>query len=598
MQNLSIRAKFLLSSIFVLIFSLGTLVTVIYTQEKNKQLSQIDEFASEIVSSRAHEVGTWLNGLVNELQAVVVMTEVKSASWDSMEFVINVVANNRKETFGFLFFIEPDGSYYKSNTGKATANLSTRDYFKDIMVDGKPYVISNPVISKSTGKKRCNIAVAVKGANDQTVGILAGSVIISKMADIVANMDIGETGYGYIIDNNGVIVAHLNEEMVMKFNLKEADQNGYKGLSAIGNDMQSNEFGIADYYDQDNTELHLIYKNIPESPNWKLGVVVPWVEIAKGINQLFRNLIIFFVLLLLFLSSVLYILANKLIVNPIDELRKYTDKLSEGHLDIEKKINTNDEIGKMAQSLDVTVKKFRDIITEIKSASGTVAHSSESIKDSADTITRGANDQASSAEEVSATMEEMAANINQSSDNAKETERIAVFASAGVEQGNKSAEVSVKSMQDIAEKIMVINEIAMQTNILALNAAVEAARAGELGKGFAVVAAEVRKLAERSKDASDEISHLTENGVKVSKEAGMQLAELVPEMKKTADLVREISASSAEQTTGAEQINQSLQQLSIITQNNSESASTLATSAHDLSQKADDLAELIAFFKV
>ncbi|MFW6248757.1 MAG: methyl-accepting chemotaxis protein, partial [Bacteroidota bacterium] len=204
----------------------------------------------------------------------------------------------------------------------------------------------------------------------------------------------------------------------------------------------------------------------------------------------------------------------------------------------------------------------------------------------------------SSAEEVSSSMEEMASNIQQNTDNSQQTEKIAIKAADSIKEGNESTEVSVKSMKDIAEKISIINDIAFQTNILALNAAVEAARAGEHGKGFAVVAAEVRKLAERSKVAADEIDDLSRNGVSISEKAGQQLADIVPEIEKTAKLVQEISAASIEQNSGAEQVNSAIQQLNQVTQQNAAAAEEMATSSEELAGQADQLKDLIGFFSI
>jgi methyl-accepting chemotaxis protein len=211
-------------------------------------------------------------------------------------------------------------------------------------------------------------------------------------------------------------------------------------------------------------------------------------------------------------------------------------------------------------------------------------------------MSQGASEQASSAEEISSSMEEMVSNIQQNTDNAQQTEKIALSAVDGIRKGNQSVSVAVESMKNIASKIKIINDIAFQTNILALNAAVEAARAGEHGRGFAVVAAEVRKLAERSKVAADEIDHLSKSGVDVSVQAGEQLSNIVPEIEKTSRLVQEIAAASIEMNSGAGQVNNAIQQLNQVTQQNAAASEEMATSSEELSSQADQLKDLIAFF--
>ncbi|MFS8115388.1 methyl-accepting chemotaxis protein, partial [Rhizobium jaguaris] len=157
---------------------------------------------------------------------------------------------------------------------------------------------------------------------------------------------------------------------------------------------------------------------------------------------------------------------------------------------------------------------------------------------------------------------------------------------------------AVSAMRTIAEKIGIVQEIARQTDLLALNAAVEAARAGEHGKGFAVVASEVRKLAERSQSAAAEISSMSSDTVKAAADAGEMLGRLVPDIRKTAELVSEISAACREQDIGAAQINESIQQLDKVTQQNAGASEQMSATSEELAAQAEELQTSIAFFKV
>ncbi len=192
----------------------------------------------------------------------------------------------------------------------------------------------------------------------------------------------------------------------------------------------------------------------------------------------------------------------------------------------------------------------------------------------------------------------MAANIRQNADNAIETEKIAIQAAKDAQESGVAVDATVLAMREIAQKIVIIEEIARQTNLLALNAAIEAARAGEQGKGFAVVAAEVRKLAERSQIAAGEINELSSNSVAVAEKAGILLDTLVPNIQRTAELVQEISAASREQDSGAEQINKSIQQLDHVIQQNSSSSEEMASTAEQLLGQSAQLTSIISYFSM
>ena len=272
------------------------------------------------------------------------------------------------------------------------------------------------------------------------------------------------------------------------------------------------------------------------------------------------------------------------------------DRIADGDLTVmPKPLSDRDTLG---LALERMVERLRGIVADALSASDNVSSGSQELSASSEQLSQGATEQASSAEEASASMEEMAANIKQNADNAAQTEKIARQSSKDAEASGEAVNRAVVAMRTIAEKISIVQEIARQTDLLALNAAVEAARAGEHGKGFAVVASEVRKLAERSQAAASEISSLSGETVQVATEAGDMLNRLVPNIRKTAELVAEISAACREQDIGASQINEAIQQLDKVTQQNSGASEEMSATSEELAAQAEELQSSIAFFKV
>ncbi|MDE1992858.1 MAG: HAMP domain-containing protein [Rhizobiaceae bacterium] len=249
-------------------------------------------------------------------------------------------------------------------------------------------------------------------------------------------------------------------------------------------------------------------------------------------------------------------------------------------------------------ALEQMVERLRGVVADAISASENVSAGSQELSASSEQVSQGATEQAASAEEASASMEQMAANIKQNADNAAQTEKIARQSAKDAEISGDAVSRAVTAMRTIAEKIGIVQEIARQTDLLALNAAVEAARAGEHGKGFAVVASEVRKLAERSQSAAAEISAMSGDTVKAAAEAGDMLGRLVPDIRKTAELVSEISAACREQDIGAAQINEAIQQLDKVTQQNAGASEQMSATSEELAAQAEELQTSIAFFKV
>jgi methyl-accepting chemotaxis protein len=323
-------------------------------------------------------------------------------------------------------------------------------------------------------------------------------------------------------------------------------------------------------------------------------------QAGDDLYALMRTVIITVIILVIGIATALAFTITNSIVSQLGgepaEIRQVAEELALGNLTLQfdqnrKKIGIYGAMQNLSEQLKVVISTIIEGADGISSASKQMSSTSQS-------MSQGTQQQAASAEEISSSMEQMAANIQQNTENALQTEKIAIKASEEMKEGSAAVTQTVDSMKKIAEKIGIIGEISRQTNLLALNAAVEAARAGDHGKGFAVVAAEVRKLAERSQVAAEEINGLSTSSVTVADRSGRLLEQIVPTIQNTAKLVQEIAASSSEQSSGANQVNNAIQQFNQVIQQNAAGAEEIAASSEELSAQAVSMKETVSFFKI
>jgi methyl-accepting chemotaxis protein len=325
------------------------------------------------------------------------------------------------------------------------------------------------------------------------------------------------------------------------------------------------------------------------------------------------------------------------ITTPLAEAVRVAEQVAQGDLDARIGVASRDETGQLLTSLkamvaalktmaqaataiangDLTVKvspqsekdalgsalsdmavRLTQTITEIRLGATGLSSASAQVSATSQTLSQGTSEQAASVEETTSSLEQMSASITQNAENSRQTEQLATQGAKAAEESGRTVKDTVAAMRNIAEKVSIIEEIAYQTNLLALNAAIEAARAGEHGRGFAVVATEVRKLAERSQLAAKEIGGLASSSVSVAEKSGRELDELVPAIRKTADLVQEVAAASAEQSSGVGQINKAMTQVDQVTQRNASAAEELASTAEEMASQAEALQQLVSYFRV
>lgn len=474
---------------------------------------------------------------------------------------------------------EGAGDYYL--LPKKTKKASLIDPYK-YTVQGKEILLTS-------------IVIPILDNNGDFIGIAGLDLGLDDIQKIVGGIKLYETGFMTIFSQNGVIVGTKDKKLVGK-NLDEI----YKDQSRK-NDILSHKVYHNKKYSL-TLKKEVFFSGVPVSlgngaATWTADVAVPVEEFMADANKMMAAIIIIG-LLSIALVTFIIILISRYITNPIRHIVDKTELIADGDLSVAIDIQSEDETGMLANAMRDMTKRLSNIMRDVIGSTHSLASASEQISSTAQSLSSGSSEQAANLQEITSSLEEIAANITQNTGNARDTSKIAQGTAHEAVDGGSAVTETVNAMKQIFDKIKLIEDIAYQTNLLALNAAIEAARAGSAGKGFAVVAGEVRKLAEKSQVASQEISQLTVNSVNIAEKAGKLIESIVPKIQETADLVDRIAIASDEQDAGVNQISTGMEQLNGVTQQNASSSEELASTAESLSSHAEQLQAMVNYFKV
>lgn len=617
-KNLSLRNKIMIPVTGVVAIVFVVMMTILIT--KVQKLSQDTAFktAEEISFRHGNEVQNKLElAFASSRSLAEVMQSLAGNDYSSRITAIKTMKafiNGNKSLVGIWARFIP-GAFdknqsasnsfapYISRGGQESSlneqnNAEVNESIKSAESAGKEY-ITGFYKKRINGTETTVISFCTPVRKDgKIIGVAGADLPLEALSAEAKGVKPFGNGYAVIMANDSTILFHPKSSLIGK---KLGEIIGLDKSSRIFDSINANQpvsltltaaaTGEKSYFiftpvHAGNTEENLVF-----------SVSAPLDSVLSQSMEISRLSIILAVSSILILCILIFFLART-IVKPIRKGLDFTRIIASGDLTSNLELDQNDEIGQLAETLNIMGHKLRSVIGEVQQAILNVASGSEQLSASSESLSQGATEQAASVEEVSSAMEEMAANIRQTAQNSRQTEDIATKSARDAEEGSVAVNDTVNAMKEIADKILIIEEIARQTNLLALNAAIEAARAGEHGKGFAVVSSEVRKLAERSGKAAAEIKDLSSNSVQIAENAGDKLKEMVPDIKRTAELVQEISAACNEQNAGSQNINKAISELDKVIQQIASSSEEMASSSEELSAQAESLKSSIAFFKV
>lgn len=549
-----------------------------------------------------------------------------------------------------------EARYYNVAKGESATSPWAKgiieEAFSKYSSTGEPYdTIFKPSYSEAYDKNMVMMVSWVKDDKNQVKLGAAASLAIESIEQKVNSLKYGKKGYSMLIAEDGTFIVHPNSEYPLKVNINDVDD---KEIHKLAENISSEKSKVVELGYGLNKKVAFCEQ--VETTGWTVINIVDQNELFSSVNKVMMFILIIAVILVVGLSRAIYKISNKLL-NPIDDICIFADKVSQGNLSELIEIKSDDEIGKVAEAFNNTIKNLRDYISEIdktldnvakgnfdinieyeykgdfinikksliniissmnetfkeiKEATVQVKGGSEQVASTAQTLSQGAAEQVSGIEELTASIGEINEEVQNSANNAKDTNKIAYDLGEQIQGSNEKMKEMLYAMNEIEnssrnikEVITTIDSIAEQTNLLALNAAIEAARAGEAGKGFAVVAEEVRKLAEESSKAVKNTAELiegsmksVENGKVIADTTAMSLVEVVDYTKNVVELVNNITKSLEEQALSIKQINGGIDQIADVVQSNSAISEESAAASEELSAQAENLENMINRFKL
>lgn len=650
LKRSSFKLKLLSDILPIVIIGMGILsFYTVYKFNESIENSTIKRM-TENVNNMSDIINEWIDGKLLEVRSTANTPTAKliSSNIEAVdEFNKNRILNLEKDYPGeydnaAVINFNNDGISRAQYANGKTVNgdVSEKQWYKDLMT-GRSYNISNPVISKGSGKTLIVIGAAVKDDSDNIIGDMISAVNISRIQEKINEFKFGENGYSILISDDGTIITHPDESLIMKSKITELDDSDMVNL---GKEMLKSDSGDFKFGVGDNKSI-AFYKKIPLT-NWRVASVISERELFAEGRSLVTTLAMVSVIIIIIIAGIIIFMANKF-SKPLRKLCDFSSEIAQGNLTCELNINRSDEIGQVADTLKNTSYELRNMVVDISTSANEVNKladdvneaikqsllGSEEITKSMEQISRGAINQAENADKASEITGELVDEIKSVVDKCNYmneivndsikmstigTERVqnAVENIKSIEKiNNESIEQTLNLLEksnEIGQIVNVISEIAEQTNLLALNASIEAARAGEQGKGFAVVASQVGELAKQSNEAAKKIENIIRgiqqqvqvidkqmkfgaaevaNGVETTKSVSENFTEIEKTFKEIESVVLEVFHASNIMEEKAHTTSNSIKEVAGVTEENSSATEEVTAANEEQSASMQQIAE-------